>query len=187
MGLFSFLFGSSKAAESTVIKENDNLPEIKREDFVDDSDPEKDDGIIRIAYGTGRAIDLIYAFLDKDYESKGYDDALCNPDSSYKEMNVKGIKSKFYVMLKRIITKYDDDLRQVEFHIDSRRQLGLIDLVKQLESEKDTLKSHKELLLEMRAGSEEENLDPLINILTSYERGFLRGLAAKTIETLNLH
>jgi hypothetical protein len=187
MGLFSFLFGRTKVEEPSPIERNDNLPEIKREDFVDDTNPEEDKNIISISFGTGQPIDLIYAFLDEDYESKGYDDALCNPDSSYKEMNVKVIKSKFGVKLKRIITKYEDDLREVQFHIDSRRQSGLVDLVKQLESKKDTLNSHRNILLNMKKEVEDGDSEPLTNILTSYERGFLRGLAAQTIASLKLN
>lgn len=41
-----------------------SLPEIKKEDFVDESNPSSD-GKITISYGTGMPIDLIYSFLKK--------------------------------------------------------------------------------------------------------------------------
>jgi hypothetical protein len=87
MGLFNF-FRRNKTKES-------DLPEIKKENFVDDSNPSDKNNIITITYGTGKPIDLIYSYLEGDYESKGYSDALCNPDNSYKEMNKTLIKNGF--------------------------------------------------------------------------------------------
>ena len=72
------------------------LPEIKKEDFVDESNPSSD-GKITITYGTGMPIDLIYNFLKEDYERKGYEDALSNPDMSYRDTNKEIIKSELEV------------------------------------------------------------------------------------------
>jgi hypothetical protein len=182
MGLFSFFKRNSKeAVEQTIQKE---LPEIKREDFVDDSDPNLNDGIIKIPYGTGKPIDIIYAFLEENYEEKGYDDALCNPDKSYKELRLGAIKNEFSVKLKRIITKYEDDLEQINFHITSRSQAGLVDLVKELESHKSVLLRHKDELLKMQKEISDESPESLKGIFASYNSGFLRGLAATTIEKI---
>ena len=40
------------------------------------------------ANGT-KGLDAIYVFLQYDYESRGYNDALTNPDDSYKSDNIK--------------------------------------------------------------------------------------------------
>jgi hypothetical protein len=175
MGLFNF-FRKNKAKESA-------LPEIKKEDFVDNSNP-SDKNVITITYGTGKPIDLIYAYLEGDYESKGYSDALCNPDNSYKEMNKTLIKSELEVKLKRVILIYGDKLREMDFHIKSRSEAGLIDIVTDLKSRKDTLEKHLATLIKMENEIQDDTIFYIHRMLTSYERGFLRGLAALSLETL---
>jgi hypothetical protein len=178
MGLFNF-FRKNK------VKEPD-LPEIKKEDFIDDSNPSDKKDIITITYGTGKPIDLIYAYLEGDYESKGYNDAICNPDNSYKEMNKTLIKSELEVKLKRIILIYGDKLREIDFHIESRSEAGLIDIVKDLEPRKGTLEKHRDTLIEMENEIQDDNVSYILRMLTSYERGFLRGLAALSLETVKI-
>lgn len=72
MGLFNWF---KKKEENVTKTAEETLPEIKKEDFVDDIAPEEDNSVT-ITYGTGMPIDLIYSFLKEDYETKGYDDAL---------------------------------------------------------------------------------------------------------------
>ena len=57
---------------------------------------------VLINYGTGMPIDLIYSFLKEDYETKGYDDALANPDVSYKEMNKSMIRSNLEIKFRQV-------------------------------------------------------------------------------------
>ena len=123
-------------------------------------------------------IDLIYQFLKEDYETKGYEDALCNPDNSYKEMNKVIIRNNLEVKL-----KYMDDVREIDFHIQSRAQAGLVDVVEQLKTRKQTLTEHQRQLEEMERDLR-NNTGYMIGMLLSYERGFLRGLAALSLETL---
>ena len=139
--------------------------------------------VVTITYGTGKAIDLIYNFLKDDYESKGYDDALTNPDSSYKEMNKAIIKSSLEVKFKQVRRRYQDDLRTIDFHINSRKEAGLIELVKELETKKEILLQHVKELNTM----EQDFIDEapyMMGMLFSYERGFLRGLAALSLEQI---
>ncbi|KAA6338536.1 hypothetical protein EZS27_013471 [termite gut metagenome] len=178
MGLFNF-FRRNKAKES-------DLPEIKKEDFADDSNLSDKNNVITITYGTGKPIDLIYSYLEEDYESKGYNDALCNPDNSYKEMNKKWIKSGLEVKLKRVILIYGDKLSEIDFHIKSRAEAGLIDIVKDLESKKDILEKHVDTLAQMENEIQDDNVFYISRMLTSYERGFLRGLAALSLETVKI-
>ena len=113
MGLFSWF--KTKQEKATELTTN-VLPEIKKEDFVDDSDPKKNNSIT-ITYGTGMPIDLIYSFLKEDYETKGYDDALANPDLSYRENNKSIIKSNLEIKFKQVRLRYIDVLRDIDFHI----------------------------------------------------------------------
>jgi hypothetical protein len=182
MGFFSF-----KKKKKTDENKNTDLPEIKKDDFIDDSEPAGRNNIITIAYGTGKPIDLIFAYLEKDYESLGYNDALCNPDQSYKEMNKTEIKSGFEILIERIVLKYEDDLSEINFHILSRSEAGLVDIVRDLQYRKDNLEAHKNRLTEMRNDVQSnQNVSYMNKMLLSYERGFSRGLAALSLDTLKI-
>ena len=175
MGVFDFF-----RRKPVVVKE----PTIEQNVLVEETNEEKPvNSKITITYGTGKAIDLIYNFLKDDYESKGYDDALTNPDSSYKEMNKAMIKSSLEVKFKQVRRRYEDDLRTIDFHINSRKEAGLIELVKELETKKEILLQHVKELNTM----EQDFLNEapyMMGMLFSYERGFLRGLAALSLEQI---
>lgn len=174
MGVFNFFRRKQAVAE----------PIIEQDVLVEDTNEEKStNNLITITYGTGKAIDLIYNFLKDDYESKGYDDALTNPDSSYKEMNKSMIKSALEIKFKQVRRKYEDDLRTIDFHINSRKEAGLIELVKELETKKEILLQHVKELNTMEQDFINE-APYMMGMLFSYERGFLRGLAALSLEQI---
>ena len=126
MGMFDF-FRKKNVVELTT----------EPKELIEGSETNVSNRFITIAYGTGKPIDVIYNYLKDDYESKGYNDALTNPDSSYKEMNKSMIKSTLEVKFKQVRLRYEDDLQTIEFHITSRKEAGLIELVKELETKKD--------------------------------------------------
>ena len=174
MGVFDF-FRRKPAIVEPIEEQNVLVEETNEEKPVNN--------VVTITYGTGKAIDLIYNFLKDDYESKGYDDALTNPDSSYKEMNKAMIKSSLEVKFKQVRRRYQDDLRTIDFHINSRKEAGLIELVKELETKKEILLQHVKELNTM----EQDFIDEapyMMGMLFSYERGFLRGLAALSLEQI---
>lgn len=144
---------------------------------------ENDKSVVVIKYGSGMPIDLIYSFLKKDYETKGYDDALSNPDISYKDMNKSMIRSNLEIMFRQVKLRYTDRLRNLDFHIKSRSEAGLVDFVKQLEMEKEMLLQHVEELHRMELDFK-ENTPYMTGMLLSYERGFLRGLGALSLEQI---
>ncbi|WP_277235964.1 hypothetical protein [Phocaeicola salanitronis] len=179
MGLFNWF---KKKEENVTKTAEETLPEIKKEDFVDDIAPEEDNSVT-ITYGTGMPIDLIYSFLKEDYETKGYDDALANPDLSYREKNKSIIKSNLEIKFKQVRLRYTDVLRDIDFHISSRKQAGLVDLVRELETRKETLEHHLEELNKMEQDFWDEK-PYLVGMLLSYDKGFARGLAALSIEKI---
>ena len=162
--------------------------EFGQEENVMNENPtnEKDSSMVTIKYGTGMPIDLIYAFLQKDYESKGYEDALSNPEVSYKEMNKDIIRSKLEVKFRQVRLSYTDKLQKLDFHINSRREAGLIDFVKQLETEKSKLQEHVDRLDQMEKDFQ-NNVPYMIGMLLSYEKGFLKGLSAVSMEQMNMY
>ncbi len=98
---------------------------------------------------------LIYSFLKEDYETKGYDDALSNPMSRIRKMNKSMIRSNLEIKFRQIKLKYTDNLRNLDFHIKSRSEAGLVDLVKQLEMKKEMLLQHMEELNRMEQDFQE--------------------------------
>ena len=174
MGVFDF-FRRKQAVVEPIVEQNVLVNETNEEKPVNN--------IVTITYGTGKPIDLIYNFLKDDYESKGYDDALMNPDTSYKEMNKSMIKSSLEIKFKQVHRKYEDDLRTIDFHINSRKEAGLIELVKELETKKEILLQHVKELNTMEQDFINE-APYMMGMLFSYERGFLRGLAALSLEQI---
>jgi len=174
MGVFDF-FRRKPVLEQPTVEQNVLVKETNDEKEVNN--------VVTITYGTGKAIDLIYNFLKDDYESKGYDDALTNPDTSYKEMNKAMIKSSLEVKFKQVRRRYDDDLHTIDFHINSRKEAGLIELVKELETKKEILLQHVKELNTMEQDFMNE-APYMMGMLYSYERGFLSGLAALSLEQI---
>lgn len=161
------------------------VPTMEQEVDVTDNVTEEKKDIVMIQYGSGMPIDLIYGFLKRDYEAKGYDDALTNPDVSYKEMNKAMICSELEVKLRQVKLKYEDDMRELDFHISSRKEAGLVEIVRQLEVRKEMLQQHMNKLTQME--KDFENKAPyMMGSLLSYERGFLKGLGAISLQQMNL-
>lgn len=133
------------------------------------------DGLISVNGAMG--LDAIYAYLQYDYESRGYNDALTNPDESYKADNIKLFNHDLLILIDRSATYYEGLLKDVEFHIGSRTRAGLIDLVEELKIRKEIVLDH---LIKLKAIKEEtikgEGSAPRIAL--SYQRGFMRGLSA---------
>lgn len=184
MGFFD-LFKSKKpeAIELPAIK--NDLPDIKEEDFIDNSEPTHENGTYTLEYGSKLPIDIIYGFLKEDYEQKAYNDALTSPDKSYKESNIAIIRSSLEIKFKQVFLKYEDMLREIDFHIHSRGQAGLTDVVELLRSKKVTYEKHVEELKLMKDDLEKEALY-MTGLFKSYEVGFTRGLASLSLHSLKI-
>jgi hypothetical protein len=185
MGFFDFLRKKEQETEGH-LETKDTLPEIREEDFIDKSEPsEQKSSTYSVEFGSKLPIDIIYGFLKEDYENKAYHDALTNPDKSYKEMNLAIIRSNLEVKFKQVLLKYDDMLHDITFHILSRSQAGLTDIVELLKSKKETYEKHVEELKKMK--QDLDNDKPyMTGIFKSYEVGFTRGLASLSLQNLKI-
>jgi hypothetical protein len=185
MGLLDLFRRKSFSEQNNELQskvEERNLPEIKEQDFIDNTDPNSKDNALSIEM----PIDEIFKYLQLDFESRGYEDALSNPDTSYRDMNKKLIVSNLKVLFRQVKQLYIDNLNRTEFHIQSRSQAGLIDIVELLKNRKSMLDNHLKEINKMEEDLE-KGQDYMIGMLLSYERGFLRGLAALSLETLNIN
>lgn len=185
MGLFDFFKknGAENGLLNTTIETtNGEKPKIEngisRELFIEDRDPSQVKGF-DLLNGQLNGIESIYLFLQADYETRGYQDALSNPDDSYKTDNIKLIKHDLQILIQKVNTYYSDLISDLSLHIETRGRAGLIDLVKELESRKEMVNDHigkvNQIKNEMETESGMSN-----RIILSYQRGFMRGLAALT-------
>ena len=104
MGLFSFFNrknGHTKSFNEADLSNSENLPADKT------SNTEKTD-----ASPTENGINLLFHFLEKNYEKKGYDDALINPDNTHLEHNIAALKNDLERTIRKVKTFYEDFLRR---------------------------------------------------------------------------
>lgn len=185
MGFFD-LFKKKEQIQVDNLEIKNTLPEIRETDFIDNSEPsEQRDSTYNVEFGSKLPIDIIYGFLKEDYENKAYKDALTNPDKSYKEINVAIIRSNLEINFKQVSLKYNDMLREIDFHIKSRGEAGLTDIVELFKSKKETYVKHVEELKTMKEDLDNEELY-MIGIFKSYEVGFTRGLASLSLHNLKI-
>lgn len=124
MGLFDFLKKSDQINNTGVVGlpnvedvSKEILPEIKREDFVDDSEPILESNAMTIKYGTGMPIDAIYAYIQDDYEQEGYSDAMCNADMAYKESKKEIIKNGLKMLFEQVRLRYESDIPSIDYTV----------------------------------------------------------------------
>jgi len=84
MGLFNLFRKSNR--ESSTDQVADSI-DVSRDLFIEDKNPEDQEPYFK-SNGEVKGIESVYEFLQADYEKKGYDDALTNPDDSYKSDNI---------------------------------------------------------------------------------------------------
>jgi hypothetical protein len=122
-------------------------------------------------------IGVLFAFMDRNHEAKGYDDALLNPDSSHLDQNREALKNELGRTINKVKTFYEDFIQETEFHILSRGRSGMVDMVEELEMKKKIALGHVEKVREVEESLGHEDGD-CKGILISYTRGFKNGLAA---------
>lgn len=181
MGLFNLFKNKTEASEnSTRNFTGENSTVIPEEIFIERTQPTGATAakeVIQQADVVTNNLDQLFRFLDRNLESKGYDDALINPDSYHLEQNVDAHKKELMRTIKRVKTFYEDFIREINYHIESRSRSGMIDTVEELKMKKQTAESHIEKVLLLEADAE-NNVGDSQGIIISYTRGFRNGLAA---------
>ncbi|HWK02588.1 MAG TPA: hypothetical protein VNS58_03105 [Puia sp.] len=177
MGLFSFFNkknGYTERPEFPGASISTAAPEIREEVF---SEKAASAGEVITPTPGEKNINLLFEFLDRNHEVKGYDDALINPDASHLEQNQLAIKNELERTIRKVKTYYEDFIKEIDFHIDSRSRSGMIDTVEELKMKKDIAESHIKKVLEIEDDSRNNQGDGQ-GALMSYSRGFKNGLAA---------
>lgn len=174
MGLFNFFNRKSAQISNQTIE---TLPEVPADVFIETQ--KAGDSKIN---GNGSAtnnqgIYLLLEFLERNYEGKGYDDALINPDTTHLQQNVSSIKNDLERNIRKVKIFYEDFIRDIDFHIASRARTGMVDTVEELTTKRDTAVNHIRQVVEIEAQAAEDT-GVGYGIVLSYTRGFKNGLAA---------
>jgi len=183
MALFK-LFSSKQVANSDVIPVVSDEPQsenlIGEEPAKEEKKEENDPRIITIKWGTGMPIDVIFNYIHKNYEDEGFQDALVNSDINYRDAKEKIIRSNLEMLFKRIILRYKNDIRDVEFKIDNARKAYALAAAAKLDTLRETYEEHLSEINDMQNLLEAD--DPkMMTMIESYRRGFLKGITASTL------
>jgi hypothetical protein len=190
MGIFSFLSNSNQSAPEGEFDHNASMSQnestlIPEETFIEKGRPNNNFQSTQIPTEVTTTTNLDYLFnaLDQNLESKGYDDALINPDSYHLDQNVDALRKDLIRTINKVKTFYEDFIREIEFHIESRSRSGMIDTVEELKMKKETAESHIEKVLIIESDAINKTGDSE-GIIVSYTRGFRNGLAAISHHTI---
>ena len=195
-----FNFGRRNDFEQNT-KESNELPiearpEIKESDFIDLSDPNEEtllnspektsteNDVVVISYGTGFPIDAVYAYIEKDWEAVGRQDAMENTDASCMEGKMEIIRQGLIHRFDLVKLNYNAKIRDYQTRLDNLKTFGLLGSMNQLTAQIDTCKEHLEKIKEMEQKLKEG--DPaLTSMVDSYKRGFTMGVALETKKIIN--
>ena len=196
MSIFNFLKKENRSAMITTLPVND--PQMSTDEEVEKNQVKPDNSLervpLKVSYATGWPIDIIYGYLHKNNEEKGFNDAMVRSDLAFRDVNMSIIKNKILMVFREINLNYDVMKRDLEIRMDTCKAAGLLTTVSELEKKMSTILAHKAELKELEndfRNNQEEASVPL----QSYECGFLRGIAtialgntgqAKTIPHMNI-
>ena len=138
-----------------------------------------------ISYATGWPIDVIYGYLCKNYENKGFDDAMLKSDLAFRDLNMSLIKNKILMVFREINLNYDVMRQDLQTRIDNCNAAGLLTTVSELEKTMSTINAHKEELKQLEADFR-NNANEASIPLQSYDCGFLRGIASIQMSGTNV-
>jgi hypothetical protein len=173
MGLFNFFNRNNKAEATATNNTNTSL------DGSSETKEPTDKNFPLGSWSSAEGINQVYLFLQADYESKGYNDSLVNPDDSYKADNIRLIKLDLHILIEKTTIYYDNMISELNYHILTRTRAGLIDLVQELENKKKLVEDCKTKLIDIKNSLNDE-YGMCQRIILSYQRGFMRGLSALT-------
>jgi hypothetical protein len=180
MGLFNFFRsknGSANGSTNNGETTHQPLPDIAENVFIEKDKPTDNNASAQTGTTTEIGINTLFQFLEKNYEAKGYDDALINPDTTHLNQNIDALKNDLARTIRKVKTFYEDFIREINFHITSRSRSGMVDTVEELVMKKEIAEDHICQVIEIEEQAKHnEGLGQ--GIIISYTRGFRNGLAS---------
>lgn len=181
MGFFN-IFGKKSNVSKAMNISLPNAEPVEAKAEVEDvvvtqEDKSEEKKHLTVSYATGWPIDVIYGYLHKSYEKKGFDDAILKSDLAFRDLNMSLIKNKILMVFREVNLNYDVMKQDVQTRIDNCNAAGLLTTVSELEKNLSTINSHEEELrqleMDFRNNANEASIP-----LQSYNSGFLRGVAS---------
>ena len=163
-----------------------STPETPTEPVPSPAEPAraKQGNIVTIHYGTGMAIDSIYAFISKDYEQDGYQDAIVNCAAEYCKAKENIILNSLQQLFSQVLLRYKKDIRLLDVQIENAKSLFSLNYAAILEARKDTCEEHIQEINNMKAKLLAKEPE-MMTMIESYRRGFSKGCVAQTTNFLS--
>ena len=152
------------------------------ENVVDDRSKETDNKTLTVSYATGWPIDVIYGYLHKNYEEKGFNDAMVKGDLAFRDLNMNIIRNKILMVFREINLNYDVLRRDLETRIETCTSAGLLTTLAELEKQIAIINAHKAELAQLEQDFRNNASETSVP-LQSYDCGFLRGIATIAMST----
>lgn len=131
---------------------------------------------LTVSYATGWPIDVIYGYLNKNNEDRGYEDAMVNCNLTFRDMNKSIIKNKILMVFREVNLKYDVYRQDLQSKKGVCTAAGLMADVANIEKTILLVDAHKEEIKKLEDDFRAEGSETSVP-LQSYECGFLRGLS----------
>lgn len=178
MSFFNFL-NKKKSNAAADMQPVINLAETVADTGGSDSSSNSELNSLTVSYATGWPIDVIYGYLHKNYEEKGFKDAMTKCELAFRDMNMNIIKNKILMVFREINLNYDVMKREVKTRMNTCSAAGLISCISDLENQMSIIEAHKQELEELEREFK-ANVNESVP-LQSYNCGFLRGIASITM------
>lgn len=137
---------------------------------------------LTVSYATGWPIDVIYGYLHKNYEEKGFNDAMVKSDLAFRDINMNIIRNKILMIFREVNLNYDVMRKDIETRMETCSAAGLLTTLSDLENQASIISAHKaeleKLEQDFRSNANEASVP-----LQSYDCGFLRGIATIALST----
>lgn len=157
------------------------LEVVTNENNVVEETDTDDKQLLSVSCATGMPIDIIYGYLHKNYEDKGYNDALNNSNLAFRDMNMKIIRNKILMAFREVNLSYDVMKSDLKMRIESCNATGLLATSTELELQTSVINAHKEELARLEEDFRNESNKASVPLM-SYECGFLRGVSDIAME-----
>lgn len=187
MSIFNFLNKKNEDANMVVpMMPAINLPEQElesndAENTASGSEP-LTKSTLTVSYATGWPIDVIYGYLHKNYEEKGFNDAMIKSDLAFRDINMNIIRNKILMVFREVNLNYDVMRKDIETRMETCSAAGLLTTLSDLENQASIISAHKaeleKLEQDFRSNANEASVP-----LQSYDCGFLRGIATIALST----
>ena len=186
MGLFNWLNKKQDENEMLTPKEETAQTQVQGEELDSQNENVDENRIMTIKWGTGMPIDVIYNYIHRDMEEKGYEDALVNTDIAYRDAKEAIIRNELELLIERIILCYRKNIREITVQIENAKKALALTAAANLEAFRETYDEHLIEINQMKVQLA-DNDPKMTTMIDSYRRGFMKGITAVTMNFINEH